>query len=69
LELVYGEWDLRVYHPYNGEDINGGKGISYPNTGYYDIPLEDGKNMFTNKTGTRFTITEMEIWKVTEMEQ
>jgi hypothetical protein len=63
-ELYYGAGELTVKHPYNGNNN------CYSDTNYhYGIPFEDGKNMLTNKEGKYFTITEMEIWKVTEMEQ
>ena len=54
-----------VKHPYNGNN----KCWSNANCAYYGIPIEDGKNMLTNYKNFEFTITEMEIWKVTEMEQ
>ena len=30
----------------------------------YKIPIEDGKNMLTNKEDGDFTITELEVWEV-----
>ena len=47
MELNYGCDELRVDHPYNGNN----KGRSCPNDHAYGIPIEDGKNMLTNKEG------------------
>ena len=51
--------------PFNGD----GKCISLANQPSYGIPVVGGKNMLTNKENGRFTITELEVWAVTEMEQ
>jgi hypothetical protein len=40
-----------------------GKCISWVGDGY-DIKIEDGKNMLTNKENGFFTITELEVWEV-----
>jgi hypothetical protein len=35
----------------------------------FGIAEEDGKNMLTNLKKSSFSITELEVWEVTEMEQ
>jgi len=49
----------------NGE----GNFLSYSERAGYKIPLdENGLNMLTNKKDGKFTITEMEMWEVTNTE-
>ena len=43
-ELFYGSWELRVAHPYNGNN----NCYSDTNKSSYGIPIEDEKNMLTN---------------------
>ena len=64
---AYGPWfsgdvyaELAAYEPFNGEN----KCYSYANCPGYNIPLEGGKNMLTNKENGEFTITELEVWEV-----
>ena len=56
-----GAWDA----PFNGD----GKCRSCANEPAYRIPVDGaGLNMLTNnKDGKGFTITELEVWEVTEM--
>ncbi len=35
----------------------------------FGIPEEDGKNMLTNLKNSSFSITELEVWEVTEIEK
>ena len=59
----YGNAELVAYQPFNGN----GNCESWANTSAYKIPEdEDGKDMLTNKEGYKFTITELEVWQVTE---
>jgi hypothetical protein len=49
-----------------GEPFNGdGKCLSDENRPGYNIVIEGGKNMLTNKEDEDFTITELEVWEVT----
>jgi hypothetical protein len=59
----YGNNGLRAFQPFNGDGNCG----SLANEDSYKIPLKDGKNTLTNKEGGFFTITELEVWGVTEM--
>ena len=60
----YGNRELVAWNqPFNGD----GKCISWANSATYKIPLKDGKNALTNKKNGRFTITELEVWQVTEV--
>jgi hypothetical protein len=51
------------YEPFNGHN----KCISYANRTGYRIPKEGGNNRLTNKKDEYFTITELEVWQITEM--
>ena len=56
--------ELSAYNePFNGNE----KCISRANYSGYGIPEKGGKNMLTNKEGSDFTITELEVWEVKEM--
>jgi hypothetical protein len=63
---VFGDCELLVVdEPFNadrncGSNVNGKK---------FGIPEEGGKNMLTNLKDRGFTITELEVWEVTEIEQ
>ncbi len=49
-----------------------GNCASETNLPNYKIPEEDGKNKLTNqenKEDRKFTITELEVWSIIEMEQ
>jgi hypothetical protein len=48
------------YEPFNGDN----KCESRANENGYLIPLKDGKNMLTDKSDGRFTISELEVWEV-----
>ena len=59
----YGDTELGAYdEPFNGD----GNCCSDANNPTYKIPLKDGKNALTNKEDGCFTITELEVWQVTE---
>ena len=54
-------FELAAYdQPFNGDN----KCYSCANAPGYKIPIEDGKNMLTNKKDGNFTITELEVWEV-----
>jgi hypothetical protein len=54
-------WELCAYYePFNG-DTNC---ASSANENGYLIPLKDGKNMLTDKSGDNFTIVELEVWEI-----
>jgi hypothetical protein len=59
----YGIDELAAFEPFNGD----GNCRSDANEDTYKIPLKDGKNTLTNKEDGFFTITELEVWEVTEM--
>ena len=59
----YGDAELGAYEPFNGHDLC----RSYANESGYRILKEGDKNMLTNMEGERFTITELEVWHITEM--
>lgn len=52
--------ELGVCEPFNGENECESRG----NKAGYNIDIEDGKNMLTNKVDGCFTITEIEVWEV-----
>jgi hypothetical protein len=53
--------ELLACEPFNGD----GKCYSRANQAGYNIVIEGGKNMLTNKEDGWFTITELEVWQVT----
>ena len=57
--------ELSAYNePFNGN----GKCISRTNKAGYGIPVDaNGVNMLTNNKKDEFTISELEVWEVTEM--
>jgi hypothetical protein len=59
----YGEL-CALYEPFNGD----GKCVSFANLSGYKIVIEGGKNMLTNKEDGHFTISEIEIWEVVNVE-
>jgi hypothetical protein len=52
------------YEPFNGD----GKCGSDANCDGYKIVIEGGKNMLTNNKDGKFTITELEVWEVLNVE-
>jgi hypothetical protein len=58
----YGNTELAADEPFNGD----GNCKSRANSATFKIPLKDGKNTLTNKEDGWFTITELEVWQVTE---
>jgi hypothetical protein len=56
--------ELCADEPFNGD----GKCTSWPNAPGYNIVYEGGKNMLTNKEGGWFTISEIEVWEVVNVE-
>jgi hypothetical protein len=58
--------ELSAYdEPFNGN----GNCLSYANRPAYCIPVDGaGTNMLTNNKGKRFTISELEVWKVTYLQ-
>ncbi len=63
--LKCGEDELSSSKPYIGD----GNCSSWANKAVFDIPIEDGINMLTNQKDGIFTISELEVWSVKEMEQ
>ena len=60
----YGNAELGAYkEPFNGN----GNCYSYANSSGYRIPKDGDKNRLTNQQDKNFTITELEVWQVTEM--
>jgi hypothetical protein len=58
--------ELSAYEPFNGEE----NCTSVANGSVYGITVDDtGRNMLTNQKNVGFTITEMEVWEVTEIEE
>jgi hypothetical protein len=58
----YGE--LGADEPFNGD----GKCWSWANRDGFKIVIEGGKNMLTNKEDGSFTISEIEVWEVVNVE-
>jgi hypothetical protein len=58
----YGE--LRACEPFNGD----GKCASWANESGYKIVIEGEKNMLTNFKDGYFTISELEVWEVINVE-
>jgi hypothetical protein len=56
--------ELGACEPFNGD----GKCYSYANWSGYKIVIEGGKNMLTNKEDGNFTISELEVWEVVNVE-
>jgi hypothetical protein len=56
--------ELDADRPFNGD----GKCVSRENLPGYKIVIEGGKNMLTNKEGGKFTISELEVWEVINVE-
>jgi hypothetical protein len=52
------------YEPFNGDN----KCASWVIKSGYCIGLEGGKNMLTNKENGNFTITEIEVWEIKNVE-
>jgi hypothetical protein len=52
--------ELSAYEPFNSD----GACISYAKSAGYKIKYEGGINMLTNKENVKFTITELEVWQV-----
>ncbi len=50
--------------PFNGDR----KCYSVANKPGYGIPIEGGKNMLTNKEDGWFTISELEVWEIVNVE-
>jgi hypothetical protein len=50
--------------PFNGD----GECRSWANSPGYKIVIEGGKNMLTNKEDGNFTISELEVWEVVNVE-
>ncbi len=46
--------------PFNGDN----KCMSWAKQSGYEIPLQDWKNMLTNRVDGKFTIIELEVWEV-----
>jgi hypothetical protein len=59
---VYAE--LVAYESFNGD----GKCESRANRDGYKIVIEGGKNMLTNNKDAYFTISELEVWEVVNVE-
>jgi hypothetical protein len=56
--------ELCAYEPFNVD----GKCGSYANQDGYKIDKEGGKNMLTNNKDGNFTISEIEVWEVVNVE-
>jgi hypothetical protein len=57
--------ELGAYsEPFNGD----GNCSAWANKSGYKIDIEGGKNMLTNKENGEFTITELEVWEVLNVE-
>ena len=56
--------ELSAVEPFNGD----GKCWSSTNRPGYKIVIEGGKNMLTNKEDGKFTISEIEVWEVVNVE-
>jgi hypothetical protein len=56
--------ELFAFEPFNGD----GKCYSWANKPGYKIVIEGGKNMLTNKEDGDFTISEIEVWEVVNVE-
>jgi hypothetical protein len=55
--------ELGAGEPFNGDK----KCVSYANQPGFGIGVDaNGNNLLTNKKGERFTITELEVWRVKE---
>ncbi len=61
----YGYGELGAYEPFNGDD----RCFSSANQTGYRIPLKGEKNKLTYQKNGLFTITELEVWQVTEMKE
>jgi hypothetical protein len=64
---VFGSEDggeLYACEPFNGDR----KCESWANRDGYKIVIEGGKNMLTNKKDRYFTISELEVWEVINVE-
>ena len=59
-----GDTDLYAVSPFNGDN----KCVSYANLPGYSIGIEGGMNMLTNKKDGNFTITEIEVWEILNVE-
>ena len=55
-------WELRAMEPFNGER----NCISLSNQNVFSVPLKNGINCLTNQEDRKFTITELEVWLVSE---
>ena len=65
-KTIYGPELGAIREPFNGEN----NCVSYPNQNGYCISEDkSGKNMLTNKKKSTFTITELEVWEVKEIEE
>ena len=64
--FIYGDWELEANNePFNGE----GNFTSYAKREGYNIPLNETRlNMLTNKKDGKFTISELEVWELTNTE-
>ncbi len=61
-----GNTELGVWPPFNGKDKCG----SYANNPGYKISVDqNGNNMLINKKDGWFTITEIEVWQVSEISE
>jgi hypothetical protein len=54
-------YELHADTPFNDD----GKCVSWANRDGYKIVIEGGKNMLSNMNDGYFTITELEVWEVT----
>jgi hypothetical protein len=58
---TFGNDELGAYfEPFNGDSSCS----SFANRNSFNIPVEDGKNMLTNRENGDFTISELEVWQV-----
>ena len=58
-------WELGAGQPFNGDN----KCLSYANQPGFGIGVDaDGNNLLTNKKGDWFTITEIEVWQIVNVE-
>jgi hypothetical protein len=59
-----GACELGAYEPFNGDK----KCVSWANDFGHKIVIKGGKNMLTNNNDGMFTISEIEVWKVVNVE-
>ena len=62
---IFSKCELGAYEPFNGDNKCG----SYANQPGFGIGVDaDGNNLLTNKKGDYFTITEIEVWQIVNVE-